>query len=156
MQEAPCCPRAHARGALPPKSLCVCRERYSYDSPALPLTLPNNGALLLLQAQASSLAPFAVVLYSPVCGTLLPSFSGFLHTPNPIPFPGSDLHSLSLSTQPPPEHLRLWCPGAGVPIVYVALCFTLLSPAAVLFSKTLRSPHLGWLGGFPGCGFLST
>ena len=39
------------------------------------LALPNNGALLLLQAQTSSWVPLAVVFCSPALGTLLLSFS---------------------------------------------------------------------------------
>ena len=40
------------KGALLLESLCRCREKSSYDSPALlPLTLPNNGALLLWWAR---------------------------------------------------------------------------------------------------------
>ena len=42
--------------------------------------------------------------------------------------------------------------------VWLSLFFAFLSPAAVLFSMTLRSLHLGWsphrLGGFPESGFL--
>ena len=56
-------------------------------------------------------APQPVAHSSPACGTLLISPSGCLHTANHSPLPGTDLWSLSLSAQPPPEHLRLWCPG---------------------------------------------
>ena len=52
----------------------MCRERYSYVClHPLPLTLPNNGTLLLLQAQTSSWVPLAVVFCSPAHGTLPPA-----------------------------------------------------------------------------------
>ena len=47
----------------------------------------------------------------PTHGTLLLSPLGCLHTANPSPLPGTDLQSLSLSAQPPPECFRLWCLG---------------------------------------------
>lgn len=47
-------PVAHARGALTPERLHVHRKTSFYGSPtSTPLTLSNNGALLLWQAQAS-------------------------------------------------------------------------------------------------------
>ena len=39
-----------------------------------------------------------------------PDLSGCLCTANPNPLPRTDLQSLSLSAQPPPKGLRLWCP----------------------------------------------
>ena len=53
----------------------------------------------------------------------------------PSPLPGTDLQSLSLSTQPLPEHVRLWCPGHWFRLLSVrlSLCFAVLSPSAVLF-----------------------
>ena len=61
--------------------MCTC------GGPALPpLALPNNGALLLLQAQTASHTPSAVAPAS------LPS-SGCFHTANPSPLPGTDLWS---------------------------------------------------------------
>ena len=75
------------------------------------LTFPNNGGLLLLQAQTSSWVPSAVVFtpqpiahHTPVCGTLLPSSSGCLPTPNPSPLPGTDLWSLILCPAPTRAH----------------------------------------------------
>ena len=50
--------------------------------------------------------------------------------------------------------------GRGIICLWgLSFCFVLLSPAAALFSETLRIlPHPGWspcqLGGLPGCGFL--
>ena len=99
------------------------------------------------------------------CGAHLPSLwhspSVFLHTANTSPLPRTDLQSLHLSTQPPPQHLRLCCPGWWCRLsMWLSLCFALLSPAAALFSVTLRSLHLDsspcQLGGFPGCRFLSS
>ena len=86
-----------------------------------PLALSNNGNLLLLKAQISFQVPYAVVFHSPACGAQLPSPSGCLHIANPSPLPGTHLWSLSLHTQPLPEWLRLWCPGALVQMVCVAL-----------------------------------
>ena len=78
------------------------------------LSLLDNGALLLLWAQTSSQVPLAVMLCFLTCGTPLPSPSGCLHTANVSPLPLTDLWSLSLSAQPPPECLMLWCLGAVV------------------------------------------
>ena len=85
--------------------------------------------------------------------------SGCLHTANPSPLPGTDLWSLSLSAQPPPEHLRLWCPGAVVQMICVAL--SLLRPpqstccAFLCSCEDPLSRPISLSGGFPGCGFLS-
>ena len=81
---------------------------------------------------------------SPACGALLLSPSCCPHIAIPSPLPGTDLWSLSLSSQPPPEHLRLWCPGQCFRLcVQFLFCFAVLSPAAVLFLETLRSLQLG-------------
>ena len=53
--------------------------------------------------------PQPVAYRFPTHGSLLLSPLGGLYTTNPSPFPGTDLWSLSLSAQPPPKHLRLWC-----------------------------------------------
>ena len=42
-------PLACTRDTLPSDSMCGHKESYSYDGPPLPLTLPNNSTLLLLQ-----------------------------------------------------------------------------------------------------------
>ena len=70
--------------------------------------------------------PSAVLLSSPAHGTPVPSPSGCLHKVNPSFLPETDPWSLSLSSQPPPKRCRLWCPGAVVQMVYVAL--SLLCP----------------------------
>ena len=44
----------------------------------------------------------------PAQGTTLLSLSGCPHTASPSPLPGTDLWSLSLSSQPLPKCLRLW------------------------------------------------
>ena len=94
-----------------------------------------------------------MVLHSPACAVLPPSPSGSLHTANPSPFPGTDLHSLSLSTQPLPECLRLWCPRAMVTMVCVAL-FGFPSPVLQLhFSLRLWGSPLQDCG-LLGCRFL--
>ena len=125
-----------------------------------PLTL-HNGALLLLWVQASSCAPLAMVLHFSVHDTPLPSPSSCFHTANPSPLPETDLRSLSLSTQPLPERLRLWCPGRWYQwSPQRSCCFALLSPAAALFCQALRSLRLSrshcWFSSFPGSGFLSS
>ena len=134
-------PIANAWGALPPESLRVCGERYSYDGPTPPLlVLPNNVTMVHLL-----LAPQVVFI-----------------TANPRPFPRTDLQFLSLSAQPPPECLRLWCLLRWYWwSLWPSLCFALLSPASVLFSEALIfSLHPGWspcrLGGLLGCRFLSS
>ena len=94
--------------------------------PPPPFVLPNNGILLLLWVQTSSHVPLAIGLISLACVMLLPSPSGYLHTAYTSPLPGTDLQGLSLSAQPPPKHLRLWCPGTVVPRIFPVL--TLLCP----------------------------
>ena len=87
-----------------------------------PLARPNNGTLVLLQVQTSSqvhAAPQPLKHYS-----LAPS--GCLHTTNHSSCPGTDLQILSLSAQPLPEHLMLWCPGVMVLMVFGAI--SLLCP----------------------------
>ena len=82
----------------------------------------------------------------------LPSPSACRHTVNPSPLPGDDLWYPSLSTQPPPKHLRLWYLGVVVQMVSVAL--TLLCPSqssCCAFLVTLRTlcladlPLVRWL-----------
>ena len=50
--------------------------------------------------------------------------------------------------------------GGGADGLCSSLCYTLLSPAALLFSEAFWSLHLSWppcqLGSFPGHGFLSS
>ena len=119
---------AHIRSPLlpiapPSKSLHVHRERYSY------------GNMILLLLSSPTMAPF--FSYGPRPASQFPwlwysalqplvhcslSPSGCLHTANPSPLPRTDLWSPSLSAQPLSEHLRLWCLGAVVPIVFMALC----------------------------------
>ena len=99
--------------------------------------LPNNGTLPLLRVQIFSQVPSAVVFPSLAHGALLLS-------PHAIPssLPGTDLWRLSLSTQPPHEHLR-WCLGLWFRwSTQLSLCFAVLSPAAMLFSAPLRSHQL--------------
>ena len=107
------------------------------------LTFPNNGGLLLLQAQTSSWVPSAVAFtpqpiahHTPVCGTLLPSSSGCLPTPNPSSLPGTDLWSLIFCQAPTRAHQTVVSRS-----VVQMICMVL----------TLFCPQVG---GFPGCGFL--
>ena len=98
-----CAPRkillwwSHTSSLCPPQQSC--------------LASPVGPGLLMLSLSSGAL------LSSP----WLPSPSGCLHTANPSPLPRIVLWSLSLSTQPLPEHLRLWCPGAAVMMVCAAL-----------------------------------
>ena len=112
--------------------------------------LPNNGTLLLLQAQTSSWVSPAVAFRSPAGGTPLPSPSGCLHTANPSPLLGTDLWSLSLSAQVPPERLRLGYPGRWCGCICAALallcppqssCCTFLGNSEVSASQ-LISPSV--------------
>ena len=103
-------------------------------------------------AQASSWVPLAVVVNSPACCAPLPSPSGCLHTAKFSPYPRTDLKSLSLSTQLLPELLMLWCLGAVVLMVCVALfvlpssacCCTFLQGFEVPLSQ-LITPSVRWL-----------
>ena len=136
MQEAPCYPQPVPEA---PHPLRV----HAWAGKAIPMVVchssspfPSNGTLLLLQAQASSRVPLALVLCCPMWFTAPESLGLSPHTANPSPLPLTDLQSLSLRVlraQPPPKHLRLWCPGEVVPrSVWLSCCFALLSPAAAL------------------------
>ena len=89
-----------------------------------PLVLTSNEALLLWQAQASSCTASAVVHHSL-------ALSGCFHTANPSAPHRSDLHSPSLSTQPPSECLGCGFPGgvtgalSALPSSDQLLCFSL-------------------------------
>ena len=88
-----------------------------YGSLPLLLPLPNSGASSLLWVQTFSRVPSAVAFHSPALCVLLPPpmtyhflvTSGCLHTANPSLLPGTNLWSLGLGAQPPPEHLSFWC-----------------------------------------------
>ena len=130
--------------------------------------LPNNCALTLLQVQIFSQVPSAMEFPSLAHGTLLlspschPQFSPLAPHAIPSSLPWTDLQSLSFGVQPPPECLRLWCPGrwfrwsvwlslffavlspaaeflGDFEVPRLSLCFAVLSPAAMLFLVTLRS-----------------
>ena len=175
---APPLPLAHTRGALPliacprsaqspvarascflppvactrgaPLSESPSTGRFLWQSAPPPLTLPNNGTLLLLPSRPSPgfplpwcSTPQPVAHCSPAQGTALLSPLGSPHTANPSPLPRPDLQSLSFSAK---THLSI--SGCGVQgqwfrYVWLSLCFALLSPAAALFSVTLRSLCLG-------------
>lgn len=119
-------PIACTRGALPSKSPHVHRRILLWWPAPPPLALSHNSTLTLLWAQTSSQVPLAVVFCSPAHGTPLPSPLGCLHTTNPSLLPKNDLWSLSLSTQTPPEHLKLWCPGAVLSVACVVHCLLCL------------------------------
>ena len=92
--------------------------------------------------------PVSIWLSSPHAPLYSPS-----GTANPSLLPGNDLQRLSLSAQPPPEHLSLWCPEVLVLMICAALtllwppqssCCTLLSDFEVPPSW-LISPSVTWL-----------
>ena len=91
------CPTSESPGMQREFSMVVCP---SCSHP------PNNGALLLLKAQASSQVPSAMAFHTQAQRALHPTHSTLLlilsccpHTATPSPLPGADLWSLSLSTQ---------------------------------------------------------
>ena len=97
---------ACARSAPPSESPCIHREipmSVCSSSPHLPqqwwLASPEGPDLLLVPS-AVAFTPRSIAYHTPVCGTLLPSSSGCLPTPNPSSFPGTDLQSLSLCQAP--------------------------------------------------------
>lgn len=127
------------RGSLPPESLCLCRER-SYGNPTTtpPLTLPNSGALLLWQAQASSCTPLAMAHHSL-------ALSDYFHTASASSLPGTDLKSPSFSTEThlsisdPLESARWWYQLSS----WLSLCFALLRLAAHFSEASGLSLHSG-------------
>ena len=124
---------ASAVGASPPvappsESPCTCRERNSNGGPPL-LLLPSTTMAPCFSCRPRPPPSFPQLWCSTPQPLGLRSLapSVYLCTPSPSPLPGSDLCSLSLSTHPPPKHLKLWRPGAVVlPIVFAAL--SLLCP----------------------------
>ena len=105
-------PISSTRGTPPSASLCMHLGRI-FLWWSFPPLLPSNCAFLLLKAQTPSLVHLGVVLSSSDLDTPFPIPSGCLHTANPIPLSGTGLRSLSLSTQPLPESLRMWFLGSG-------------------------------------------
>ena len=134
MKEVSCCPLSQP----------VCT---SYGGPAPPpLTLPREAPCFSgIPMPPPKLAwlwctiPQLLAYHSPVP-------SDYFHTGNPSLLPGTDLWILSLSTQPLPKCLSLWCLGLWYCwSAQLSLCFALLSPAVDLSSETLRLPlHFGW------------
>ena len=97
--------------------------------------------------------PQPIAHHFPVHGTSLLSPLGCSHTANPSPLPRTDLVSLSISTQPPPKHPRLWCLGQWCR--YLCGSHSTLSSFQLLcFSWQLWGPSI--LADLPGrgCGFL--
>ena len=140
----------------------MCRGRDSYGGPSFfPSHFSAMASCFYYGARLPLRVLSAVAIHSIAHGAPLLSPSGCLHTAIPSPVPGTDLQGLSLSNQPPPKRLNLWCLGQWFRwSVQLLVCFSLLSPAAELFLVTLRSLHLSWspcqLGSFPSCGFLSS
>ena len=129
-------PVAHIRCA-PPKSLHVYRKRHSYGHTPHSIALPNNGALLLLQAKTSSWVFSAVVLYFPAHGTLLPSPSGCLHTYSPSTLPGTDFWSLRLCPAPTWAFQAVVSEVGGTDDLCNSLCDLLSSVQLLCFSLRL-------------------
>ena len=98
--------------AAPPSKLvkCACSSPGSFLwKPLLP-PLRSPTMAPCLSCGSGSYPGFPLLWLSPPLPVAHSSLA-----PHTIPssLPGTDLWSLSLSTQPPPEHLRLWCPGQG-------------------------------------------
>ena len=100
MEEVPHCLRAGQERLFCPRAHACTEKDIAMAVPPLFLSLPINGTLLLLLAQASFHNPSAVVLLTPACGVLLSSPSGCLHTANPSPLLGTDCQSLSKCPAP--------------------------------------------------------
>ena len=130
-------PVAHARVSSPPKSPCMHKESCGHPAP-FPFALLNHGTLLLLQAQTSSHAHSALGLHSPACSAPLPNPSGCLRTATHSPFRITELRSLSLRTQSPPECFKLWC--LGVMVLMICVILSPLCPPQSSFSPRLRGP----------------
>ena len=127
------------------------RKTSTWKSIPPPLTLPSNGALILLRAQTSSWVSWAVTLLYPALGTPSLAPSGCLHTANPRPLPGTDFQSLSLSIQALPKHnqavvsggtdgfcaLSLLCPPQSSSCCF--LCSFEITPSRLI------SPSVRWL-----------
>lgn len=117
-------------------------EKFLWKSTPFPLALPNNVTLLLLQVQTSGFPQQGHSSPQPLAHYPLAP-SGCLHTVNPSSLPGNNLQNLSLSTQAPLEHLRLWLLGAVVLMDSVALfliCHSHLQ--LVCFSLWLWGPSM--------------
>ena len=154
---SPC--TACARATPPSESLQAQEPGVFYGGLTLLLSPSPTIAPCLSCGKDLLPVPSAMAYHFSAHCTLLLSPLGCLHTANPSPLLGTDLWSLSHSTQPLSKHLRLWCLDQCFRwSVRFSLCFVILSPVAVLFSVTSRSLWLGWsfpqLGGFPGSGFL--
>ena len=149
---------------LLPKSPCLHRDRYSYGSLSLLL----------------SLSPAMVPCF--FCRPWPPPLLPWLWRSTPQPMAHCFLAPQGIYTQPPLVLSPELTSGASVSVsspclrsqavtsgrggkwyqwsVWLSLCPALLKPAAALFSTASRSLGLGpsprQLGGFPGCGFLSS
>ena len=120
------------------KSACAQRNIFLWQSTPPLLPLPNDGLFFLLWAQATSWVLSAAEIHSPAPHVVSPQ-------PTLVLLSRTDLQILSLSTQSSSEHLRLWHPRRWYHwSVQLLLCFSLLSPAAELFSEALRFLCLGW------------
>lgn len=122
------------------------------------LTLPscsplaNNGTFSLLWVQILCQVPSIWAFQSPAIHILLPPPKvnclsnplASLHASHTSMLPGTDLWSLGLGAQPPPEHLYLWCLCVWFRwSVQLSLCFPGLRHAAVFFLESWRSLRLG-------------
>ena len=113
------CTRTTPPSESPQVCLHTSMQGVSYSGPPL-LLLPSSTMACCLSCSNGpspglSLPwcspPHPVVYLSLTHGTLFLSPLGCLHITNPSPLPGTDLQSLSFSTQSLPKHLKLWCLG---------------------------------------------
>ena len=102
-------PRDCTGGTLPCEIPHMHGERDSSGGLTPPLVFLGSGGFSCRPDLLMGSLSWDVLFTSPWAP--LPSPSACLHTANPSPLPRTDLQNLSLSTQPPPEHLGLWFLG---------------------------------------------
>lgn len=105
----------------------------------VPPLLPSPTMALCLSCGSGPSPRFCLLWHSPPQPVAHCSLA-----PHAIPssLSGTDLQSLSLSTHPPPQHLRLWCPDWWFRSVWLSLSFAVHSLAAAFFLGTLKSCQL--------------
>lgn len=154
-------PIACTRGVLPSENPHLCRKIHFYGSlPLLLLLSPTMATYLSCRPRP----PWILWL---CCAASHPMAHWFL-APQALSIQPTLVLSPELtsrawvSTSSPCQNISD-CVVSGQWLRWSAqlsLYFALLSPAAVVFSSIVRSLCLGWspccLGGFPGCGFLSS
>ena len=80
-----------------------------YGARPPPPPVPHPGTFSFLRVQTFSLVPCVAAFHSLHPPVPLPSPLGCLHIANPSLLPGTNLWSLGIGAQSPPERLSLWC-----------------------------------------------